>query len=102
MHVSLSYHGLSDNPLDTFGIGVKDRLLENAILFPNRPVSDASLGSLVSTHSSTYVAYKMGGVNQQPAYNTAYTALITGLDSIADYINGIVKNNQATAEVVIV
>ncbi len=102
IHCALTYHSHGDDALTTFSIGVKKLMFENAALFTARPISDADLGTLIENHSNTYVAYKMGGVNQQPAYNTAHLALITGLDSIADFINGLVKNNQTQANVIIV
>src|SRR5665213_1469231 len=104
IHCSLSYHSLSDDLLDTFAIGSKNNMIktENLSLFTGRPVSDTDMGTIIGNHSSAYVAYKMGGVNQQPAYTTARAALITALDSIADFINGLVKNNQDAANATIV
>ena len=104
IHCSLSYHSLSDDLLDTFAIGSKNNMIktENLSLFTGRPVSDTDMGTIIGNHSSAYVAYKMGGINQQPAYTTAKAALITALDSTADFINNLVKNNQTEANATIV
>ena len=104
IHCSLSYHSLSDDLLDTFAIGSKNNMIktENLNTFAARPVSDTDMGAFIKTHSDAYVAYKMGGINEQPAYTTARAALITALDSTADFINGLVKNNQSIANATII
>ena len=57
------------------------------------PVKDADLGILITKESDSYIAYKRGGIDQFPAWDTDHKALIVGLDSNAEYIDGVAKGN---------
>jgi hypothetical protein len=102
IHCSLSYHKLGSEALDTFATGVKDGINGHPALFTNQPVSTADFGTIINTYTSAYSAYKLGGVNQKPAYTTAHTALMNALNTTADYIDNLVKNNQPAANATII
>ena len=87
-HVSLSYHEMEVILLNGFAETTKSSILKHPTVFlqDKIPVKDAALEILIDNESLAYIAYKRGGIDQFPAWDTARGLLMTGLDSNAKYV----------------
>jgi hypothetical protein len=79
--------------LNTPAQAVVTGITEHAALFPMVPVPPAIFGSLISTYSTTYSAYKSGGMAQKPAFEQAKTALLDAMNSTATYVDSVAQGD---------
>ncbi len=63
--------------------------LANTASFPSLPMTKAAYMLLVSNCRDANNEYEAGGVDQKPAYDTALTAMIIGLDLGKEYVEGL-------------
>ena len=90
-HCSLAFHQMSFSKLSGFAQGVEQGLKKNStVLDPlTVPVKDADLLILINNQINTHSAYKQGGKAQKPAFLLANAQLLSALNDIADYVDGI-------------
>lgn len=91
---SFAYHRLKLDLIDVFAIGVRDGIFNNPVTFSTPPVNQTAFQALIDAYVNTRGAYKMGGLAQKPAFEQAKNNLMKGLDSTADYVNGVANGNE--------
>jgi len=78
--------------LVTFGINIATNL--DPVIFPNLPVSPATLKTLTTTLADKQAATITGGRPAFAARDIAFDALAAALDTDADYVETVVKGNM--------
>lgn len=94
-HCSLNYHQISSSELDTFAHAVADGIYNNATTFTAPPLTQPAFSALLSAYHSAYEEYKNGGKNQKGAFLIAKNNLMAGLDTTADYVDGLPDLTEA-------
>lgn len=84
-----------DDMLDTKATAVKNGLTASAVTLPAPPVPPATLTTQITTYSNTYSAYKRGGMDQKPAFETAKNTLINSLTLNAEYVDEVADGDEA-------
>ena len=87
IHVSLSYHHIHLDVLDVFGVGVRNGIFGNNPPFVASPLTQPQLQLLIDNYINKRGAYVQGGLAQKGLFLASKTALIAGLDSVADYVD---------------
>jgi hypothetical protein len=93
-HCSVDYHEFSGGDLESQGHKVSTGIYGNSGTFTTPPMTKTVFDQLVEDVHNTYEAYIHGGADQKGAYMTARTALITALDTIAKYVDGLSGVNE--------
>lgn len=93
-HCSLSYHKAHLDELDVFAVGVRDGIFNNAGTFATPPFTQVAFQPLIDNYINTRGAYVQGGLAQKGPFQAAKTALVTGLDTMADYVDEIANGNE--------
>ena len=88
-HCKLNYHEFNGADLDTFAHLVADGFYANNPPFTAPPLTEVAFTALADTFHEKYEAYKNGGKAQKGYYTVARTNLITALDDIAHYVDGL-------------
>ena len=93
--VSHEYHNMEVGLVNGFAATTKSSILKNPTVFLQSKitVNDAALEVLIDNDSVAYIAYKRGGIDQFPAWDTARGLLMEGLDSNADFIDSVAKGD---------
>ncbi|MES2621992.1 MAG: hypothetical protein V4615_14170 [Bacteroidota bacterium] len=84
---SRNYRKFGILPLETFATGVKTGIYSNDPPFTAPPLTEAAFDLLIQTYSTRYDEYKSGGPLLKPVFNVAKTALVGGLNSLANFID---------------
>lgn len=92
-HCSLSYHKALLDELDVFAVGVRDGIYNNATTFTSPPLTQTAFQALIDNYINTRALYVQGGLAQKGPFRAAKTALINGLDTTADYVDGIANGD---------
>ena len=94
-YVSHEYHDMEVGLVNGFAATTKSSILKNSTVFlqSKKTVNDEALEVLIDNDSAAYIAYKRGGIDDLPAFNTHRSALIVGLDSNADFIDATAKGD---------
>ncbi len=85
----INYHNYGIAVVPVFAGGVKTGVYTNTSEFSAPPITESQLNTLIGNYNTTYEEYKNGGKLKKPFFTEAKKALMNGLDSIADYINGL-------------
>lgn len=93
-HVSLSFHQQSPDTFDTFAVGVRDGIFGNPTEFATPPLTQSAFQTLIDDYINKRAAYKQGGKAQKGPYQTARTALMGTLDTLADYVDELADGNE--------
>lgn len=94
IHCSLSYHKSKVEELPIFAIGVRDGIYDNATFFVTPPMAQAVFEALIQDYSDKRSAYENGGSAQKGPYQHAKQLLMNGLDTQADYVNGVANGDE--------
>jgi hypothetical protein len=86
---SLSYHRFGFPELETFAHHVSVSTYSHNPPFTAPPLTQAAFDALITVYHDTYEAYKNGGANQKADFDVAYNNLITALDNLAQYVDGL-------------
>ena len=86
------FYEYNPDHLVIFGTNVGTNL--DPVLFPNLPVSPATLKTLAADLAAKQAATITGGSPTYAARDTAFDALTAALDSDADYVESVVKDNM--------
>ena len=89
LRCKLDYHYLSILNVPVFAGGVRTGVYTNTTEFSAPPITEAQLNTLINNYNTAYEEYKNGGKLKKPFFTEAKKALMSGLDSIANYINGL-------------
>ena len=94
-HVSVAYHDMEVGLVNGFGATTKSSIIKNPTVFLQSkiPVNDAALEILIDNDSAAYIAYKRGGIDDLPAFNTHREALMAGLDLNAAFVDSVAKGD---------
>jgi hypothetical protein len=87
-----NFYGYSPDHLVTFGNNIATNL--DPVKFPNLPVPSATIKTLTATLSDTQAATITGGSPTFAARDAAFNALTAALDTDADYVETVVKDNM--------
>ncbi len=88
-HVSVSYHDTPIDQLDTFALGVKGGVYTNDPPFTvaDLPMNEAAFNTLITTFGTKRAEYVQGGLAQKGPFLDAKNALMTGLDTMGNFVN---------------
>ena len=92
-HLAFGFKKLTGGALIVVAQGVHDALVKNIGQFPGLPVSPAALQAAIDDFTNKFNAAYQGGVAQTLAKNTARTALLDLLDTLARYVEGVALGN---------
>ena len=88
------FNKASDDELDTKATAVKNGLTASSATLPAPPVPPATLTTQITAYSNTYSAYKRGGLDQKPAFETAKNTLIDSLTQNAEYVDEVANGDE--------
>ncbi len=94
IRVALSFATFPNDELNSFLI-LMLVCLKNNPLFPNLPVTYASLQTLVTTFQTNLAAAKVGGPKDTAALNEARDVVVAALRQIAGYIQSLGLTNES-------
>ena len=86
------FYEYSPDHLVTFGNNIATNL--DPVIFTNLPVPSATIKTLTATLSDTQAATITGGSPTFAARDNAFNALTAALDTDADYVETVVKDNM--------
>ena len=95
-HVSLAFAEYKDFALGSFGLGIHKGVSDNALLFPELPVSAAKLLTDLTDFQTKLSISLKGSVGQTDDKNLARELLISDLRQIAAYVESVAKGNADT------
>jgi len=94
IRVSLSFHKVRPNDLDTYAEGRRDNIFGNPGLFPAPPIAESDLTALIADFFAKRAAYKHGGSSQKGPYQAAMKALMDALDLLAAYVTEVAQGDE--------
>jgi len=93
IRVSLSFHRTKVDEIDTFAIGVRDGIYNNAAVFTTPPIVLVDFQTAIDTYINTRGAYKNGGTAQKGPFEAAKTAIMDVLDETAEYVDEVANGD---------
>ena len=94
IHVSLNYHRIELDKLDTFGEGVSQGIFGNDPPFTAPPITQLVLDGAVTNYVDKRAAYKNGGRAQKGPFQAAKKVLMDHLDTLADYVDELADGDE--------
>jgi len=91
----LSYHSYGKTALDTFANGVKNGIFSNPTVFATPPLTEDELKHIIADYSTALADYEAYGKTYKTAYLNAKGKLMSTLDVIAAYVNGVANGDPS-------